>query len=288
MDLFTISMSSRALHKRTQLNVLAPADAPAPCKVLWALHGMTDDHTGWLRSTAIDLLAEEYGLVVVMPNADLSFYVDMAYGADYFTFLAEELPEFIAKHFGTSRHKEDNYLVGNSMGGYGAFYTALNHPERYAAAVSLSGPMRIDWIYRVLSDDGLANAFASGDRQRSNAAAHAVSDASGVPLALIHSLMEFGDDCTVRTFRAMFGLQPRLRGNHYDLFHLAQKLAESDIPLKLIAYCGEQDYHYSSNIQFAEYMSSRALDYRLTTGEGGHDWCYWNPAAEAALRTLMR
>lgn len=287
MNLFTISMRSNALRKRTQFNVLVPENAKQPLRVLWALHGMTDDHTGWLRCTTIELLAEQYEFAVVVPNADLSFYVDMAYGADYFSFLSRELPIFIEKHFGTSTKKEDNFIIGNSMGGYGAFFTALSCPNQYAAAISLAGPMRIDWIHKVLSDVDLAKKYAQSDSAGIAEVAQEFSEKTQVPLPLVQSLMEFGDLCTVRTFQAMFGVGTELRGSKLDIFHLADLLAESCIPLKLMAYCGKQDYHYSSNLSFAEHLKTKTLDYSLVTGDGRHDWNYWNPAIESALCKLF-
>lgn len=278
MNLFTISLHSEALRKGTQVNVLLPdgASQSHPAPVLWLLHGMSDDHNGWLRRTTIELEAEARGICVVMPNADLSFYVDMAYGADYFTYLTEELPAFLARSLPVARPGAGHAVAGVSMGGYGAFLLALSRPEQYAAAVSLSGPMNIAWIERTLSDPALAEAWASGKREEANAAVAAFVEASGVPPALVHSLMEFGGATTVRTFRAMFGENARLDGSRWDLAHLAKPLAETERGPRLLAYCGEQDYHYSSNIRFRDAFSGSGLDYELRTGPGAHEWGYWN------------
>ena len=42
-------------------------------KCLFLLHGLSDDHTIWLRRTAIERYADEYGLTVIMPEGDTSF-----------------------------------------------------------------------------------------------------------------------------------------------------------------------------------------------------------------------
>ena len=39
---------------------------------------------------------------------------------------------------------EDTFVAGLSMGGYGALKLALTHPERFAAAASLSGALDLD------------------------------------------------------------------------------------------------------------------------------------------------
>src|SRR5690348_13932128 len=63
----------------------------ASFQTLWLLHGLSDDHTIWLRRTSIESYAAAKGLAVVMPAAGRSFYQDMAGGARYWTFLTEEL-----------------------------------------------------------------------------------------------------------------------------------------------------------------------------------------------------
>jgi putative tributyrin esterase len=141
---------SDALSLSTSMTVLLPqrtttqigmtgitSDGPPP--VLYLLHGLSDDDTTWLRRTSIERYAAPLGLAVVMPQAHRSFYADEAYGGRYWTFLTEELPELVGSLFRVSERREDTFVAGLSMGGYGAFKWALRHPERFAAAASLSG-----------------------------------------------------------------------------------------------------------------------------------------------------
>jgi S-formylglutathione hydrolase FrmB len=111
--------------------------------VLWLLHGMSDDHTIWVRRTSIERYAAEKGLAVVMPAANVSWYQDMASGPRYQTFLQDELPAIAGSFFPLSTARKDNFVAGLSMGGYGAFLLALTQPERFAAAASLSGALDI-------------------------------------------------------------------------------------------------------------------------------------------------
>src|ERR671920_159804 len=59
----------------------------------------------------------------------------------YWTFLSEELPAVVGSFFRVSDRREDTYVAGLSMGGYGALKWALRQPERFAAAASLSGAL---------------------------------------------------------------------------------------------------------------------------------------------------
>ncbi len=110
---------------------------------LYLLHGLSDDHTIWLRRTSIERYAAPLGLAVVMPNVHRSFYTDMAHGNRYWTFVSDELPAVARSFFPLSEAREDNFVAGLSMGGYGAFKLALSHPDRYAAGASLSGALNM-------------------------------------------------------------------------------------------------------------------------------------------------
>lgn len=118
-----------------------PADGPPAdgVPVLYLLHGLSDDCTIWERRTSIERYATEKGIAVVMPEVRRSFYADEVVGEKYWTYIAEELPQLLARTFRISTAREDTFVAGLSMGGFGAYKLALNHPDRFAAAASLSG-----------------------------------------------------------------------------------------------------------------------------------------------------
>lgn len=138
---------SEVLGLCTSMRVLLPAprrDQPnGPYPTLWLLHGMSDDATIWHRRTAIERYVDPMRLAVVMPQVDRSFYTDMHQGPRYGTFIAEELPQIARGLFPLAAERERNFVAGLSMGGYGAFRLALTHPDRYAAAASLSGALDV-------------------------------------------------------------------------------------------------------------------------------------------------
>jgi S-formylglutathione hydrolase FrmB len=78
-----------------------------------------------------------------MPSVGNSFYADLMHGPAYWTFVSEELPRFVRSVFPLSSKREDNFVAGLSMGGYGALKLALNKPEDFAAAISLSGVLDV-------------------------------------------------------------------------------------------------------------------------------------------------
>lgn len=107
-------------------------------KCLYLLHGLSDDHTIWLRRTSIERYASDYGICVIMPCGARSFYTDMKYGMKYFSYITEELPSVVREFLNVSDKREDTYIAGLSMGGYGALKAALRKPETFCAAAGLS------------------------------------------------------------------------------------------------------------------------------------------------------
>lgn len=144
MALIEVRFDSETLDLSVAANVLLPDSAEAwrePPAVLYLLHGLSDDHTIWCRRTAIERHLAGYPLAVVMPDVQKSFCCDMAHGADYFSFLADELPALVGRWFNVSPKPEKTFVAGLSMGGYGAMKLALERSDRYAAAASLSGAL---------------------------------------------------------------------------------------------------------------------------------------------------
>lgn len=150
---------SDALGLSTSMTVLLPqqttaqigmagAAARGPAPVLYLLHGLSDDDTTWLRRTSVERYVAELGWAVVMPQVHRSFYADEAYGGRFWTFVSEELPAVVASFFRVSERREDTFVAGLSMGGYGALKLALRQPGRFAAAASLSGVLDLAPVVR--------------------------------------------------------------------------------------------------------------------------------------------
>lgn len=137
---------SKALGMGVPVNVLLPhtvvsgKDLPKR-RVLWLLHGAYGNQDDWIRRTSIERYAQEYGLAVVMPAAHLSSYADMAHGGAFYTYISKELPKMMRAFFPLSQKREDNFIAGLSMGGFGALMIGLANPDKYAAIGCLSSGM---------------------------------------------------------------------------------------------------------------------------------------------------
>lgn len=146
MALLETRFYSRTLELSIGANIILPERADAwksPPAVLYLLHGLSGDHTSWIRRSSIERYVMDYNLVVVMPEAHKSFYSDMAHGSDYWSLFAEELPARINQWFRVSSDPKNTFIAGASMGGYGAIKLALGCPGRFSHAAALSGALDI-------------------------------------------------------------------------------------------------------------------------------------------------
>lgn len=105
--------------------------------VLYLLHGMGNNHATWTGYTNVEMYAEERQIAVVNMSAENKCYITDG-DDDWFTFLSEELPDFVCGLFPISDRPEDTFIAGLSMGGFGTLVHALNHPERFAALGAFS------------------------------------------------------------------------------------------------------------------------------------------------------
>lgn len=130
---------SPALGMHTAANVLLPeSKLEGPFAVMYLLHGLSDDHTIWMRRTSIERYVEGLPLIVVMPDGGRGFYTDAVDGFAYEKATMEDLAGMIRKFLPV----RDKWCVtGLSMGGYGAVRLALRFPKTFVSAAAHSGAM---------------------------------------------------------------------------------------------------------------------------------------------------
>lgn len=260
MALIDVHAFSDSLGMQIQFYVLLPQQTRKQIGVssgaqrtlyptLWLLHGLSDDHTIWLRRTSIERYAAEKNLAVVMPAVGRSFYQDMPNGARYWTFLSEELPTLCRSWFPLSPEREDNFAAGLSMGGYGAMRLALAKPRTYAAGASLSGALDLR--------KRLANADKVGGR---------LDRAELV---------------------GIFGPSLKVDQTDAELFHLAEQVAAGNDPKPaLYLACGTEDALLEDNRTFHRHLEKLRLAHAYDEGPGDHEWGYWDAQIQQVLEWL--
>lgn len=217
------------------------------CRVLYLLHGIFGDCSNWERYTRIEQYADEHGLAVIMPSAENSFYTDMAHGQRYYTYISREVPAFAEMMFPISDRKENRFIAGLSMGGYGAFRLALSEPQRFSCAASLSGALDIRAMY--LEAERLGNMPFSISDIWENADSIAKTDSD--PLVLLQQLKDRGEE----------------------------------IP-KLFEACGTENPMYPMNIAVRDRIRGMGVDLTYYEEHGAHEWKFWDHAIEKVIEWL--
>ncbi|MDO5021755.1 MAG: alpha/beta hydrolase family protein [Eubacteriales bacterium] len=127
MALLKCTHYAETLSMNCDFYAVLPENAVAPYKTVYLLHGLSDNSTCWLRYTSCERYAKANNLALIMPDGGRSFYTDMKKGSKYYSYLTEELPVQCERFFPSlSTKREDRFIAGLSMGGYGALKAALN------------------------------------------------------------------------------------------------------------------------------------------------------------------
>lgn len=253
MALIRLDYSPVTVKINSPLNIILPdpgqmKDIPLrERKVLYLLHGHGDDGSAWQRYTSIEVYARRYGLVVVMPSFWSSYYVDNSIGHKYFTYLIEELPNYLEAVFGIVPKRENTLIAGNSMGGYGAFKAALNYPERFFAAASFSGLLSMALVSVMPSDDPRKDEF----------------------------IQIFGDPNKLPG------------SEHDPIAWLQRDSQDPKKLPYLYISCGRQEDLYPLNLQFvgASHSLGIAIDYYEE--DGTHTWPYWDANIQRFLSKVL-
>jgi len=259
LAVFKVNIKSQALNAATTVNVILPLPGSGNYNegtaedlilkdgekyaVLYLLHGMYGDSSNWLRSSNIERYAGKHRIAVVMPEGYNSFYNDIPDGSAYFTYLTKELPRMMQSLFPVSAKREYNYIAGLSMGGYGAVKAALNCPEQYAAAISLSGSLGD------LNPKG--SELTPGNRW-------------------FHGCYGFnGKDFDPHKHDMSVVLEDLMR-------------AGKDIP-RLYVACGTEDFLYQANVGFRDHCAKIGYPLKYEEGPGIHDWVFWDHYIQRGL-----
>lgn len=212
--------------------------------VLYLLHGLSDDDSTWARRTALERYVAELGIVVVMPNGYRGFYTNMQNGEKYFDYIANEVPSVAQHYFPISTARNETFVAGLSMGGYGAMKLALNFPERYCAAASFSGALDIESYLKEVSGDAA--------REKMNT------------FGTVGDFLGSEND--------LFSLAKKVSNEAEERPRLYQACGTEDFL-----------YAYNQNFR-THIIEETNLDLTYDEGPGAHTWDYWDEQIQKALR----
>lgn len=216
------------------------------CPALYLLHGMSDDHSIWLRRTSIERYADFYSVAVIMPSTHLGFYTDMHMGEKYWQFISQELPAICRSLLPQLSHdREDTFVAGLSMGGYGALKCGLRAPETFSCAAGLSSVCDAEEIAKnadLGSTQYWQDVFGPADRVKGS-------------------------------FNDLFAAAEKM----------AQ--SDEPKP-QFYMWCGTEDFLYQQNIRMRDHMKALGLPLTYEESPGDHQWKYWDAKIQTILKWL--
>lgn len=251
MAVARLEIFSKALMRVVNVNVVIPVDKVTldgsletrkEYKALYLLHGVFGGQSDWLNESNIKRLSEKQQLIVVMPAGENKFYVDNEDSGDLFSkFIGEELVEITRNMFPISRKREDIFIAGLSMGGYGALINGLKYNNTFGYIGCLSPALVID------------EAVNSKD-----------SDSTSIIGRRSY-------------FKSVFGDLSKLYGSNKDYRALIKNLKEKkeNIPNIYMA-CGTDDFLINEVRKFKSFLDENDIENTYVEDCGKHDWEFWN------------
>ena len=187
------------------------------------------------------------------PSGDNFFYLDQPWNCNlYGEFIGRELVEFTRKSFPLSHRREDTFIGGLSMGGFGAMRNGLKYHDTFGSIISLSGAF-------ILNESVLTKVENPKFPAESEEFKHAC----------------FGPD-----------LREALNSDSNPQV-LVERLAEekAEFPEIYIA-CGDQDSLLGPNKAFSELLEKHGIPHTFEVGPGSHEWDFWDTYLKRALDWL--
>lgn len=261
MALIQVNLMSQCLMRTVPVNVILPVDKMTfpgqpvreekPYKTLYLLHGVFGSYIDWVAGTRIQRFAEENDLAVVMPSGDNAFYVDQPAGNNnYGAFIGQELVELTRKMFPLSRKREDTFIGGLSMGGYGAMRNGLKYSDTFGCIAALSGAFHLEEMASRTQDTGFMLQNKS-----------------------------YAEAC--------FGDLTKLLSSDKNPKFLAEQMQQQGKPFpRIYMACGDKDSLLPDNRDMADYLKACGADVTFEIGPGAHEWDFWDTYIRRAIDWL--
>lgn len=146
-------------NARKEVREIPTANIPSPAKVsvvlpegynpraalsyptVYLLNGHGGNHASWPELVNLDSLATLHNMIFVCPGGMNSWYFDSPAdpSMQMESYIVGDLIPFIDSNYRTIPRSDRRAISGLSMGGHGALWIALRHPDLFGNAGSTSG-----------------------------------------------------------------------------------------------------------------------------------------------------
>jgi putative tributyrin esterase len=245
------SFNSESLAREMRYRVILPAGYESSSErypTLFLLHGLYGDFENWSTHTNLVRYAERFRLIIAMPQAGNSWYVNsVTVTADKFEdYIIKDFIGEIDSHFRTIRERSARAIAGLSMGGYGAVKFALKYPRLFAMAGGISAALN-----------------APGDLD---------DKAADFRLNL----------------QKVFGPHGSPTREQNDVFVLLAHADPAKLPYIYLDCGTSDVLFLFSNREFAARLQEPRVPYEFHEMPGAHTWDFWDTAILRFLNTLSK
>lgn len=254
-----LKMNSEILDMERNYAIYLPPDYEISSRsypVLYLLHGLGDDQTGWIQFGEVKKIADNAiinanatPMIIVMPDAntgEVGYFNIPSKDWMYEDFFFNELMPHVESKYRIKSDKRFRAISGLSMGGGGTLTYALHRPDLFSAAAPLS------------------SATGSTDVEES-----------------LKRIRRYGFEFT----RAE--MQSLIKANHpLELI--------KDIPLNKLNSvrwyidCGDDDYLFEDNSLLHIAFKKRGINHEYRVRDGAHTWTYWRESLPTVLEFVSQ
>ena len=262
----TLTVWSTAMHKPVKNVVILPADygqdTARRWPVVYLLHGFRGRYDTWIGKTQPGLpeTASRTGEVIVCPDGGYSsWYWDSPTDPSmrYETYVAEELVSAIDSLYRTRNGRGGRAITGYSMGGHGALYLALRHPETFGACGSMSGGVELCPFPKNWDIEKRLGPYRDNPQRWEEYSV----------MGQLWRAVPFNDRS-----REVAGLPAQDPSSELQPGQLA-----------IFIDCGTEDYFYAVNLRLHEELLYRNVPHEFIVRPGRHTHDYWRHAVEYHL-----
>lgn len=217
-------------------------------KNLWALHCAMKNGEYFFNELGMLNIVDSMSVAVIAPDLGNAFFSDTTF-ANAGSFLRRELPDVMAKTFNLSMEREDNEIMGISMGAYGALAWILSSPKLFSKAYLLSG------VY----DFDLSPEFIKAVPRAQRSLFRAVSNMNKI----IFDEGTYTEGC--------------------DLIKLLEACDDPNTVIRM--FCGLQDgMCMEPNESMLKSLQDHGFDASLSVQDGAHEGAYWRRCIEGIFK----
>ncbi len=223
-----------------------------PTKLMVVLNGYTHNNLEWLMHTNIVDVARKYNVAVFLPSGENCFYTNCEGCNDHFAdYVGDELVHYVVERFGLSADRGDHYVMGLSMGGFGALHTGLAYPQNFSKIAAFSSALILHEVAKLHPGDS----NAGGD---------------------------------YAYYSRVFGKpEDVLTSNDNPEQLILNMLADGTKIPDLYLACGNEDFLLEPNLALVEFLKKNNVPHIYHQSPGGHDYNFWLPYTERAVRWMI-